>query len=422
MKKLVILAITLRLLVAALIFHPDIKTFNFQASFLRHGVFNIYSYLIDNKEALPLKENFVYFPLTYLTLGAYQAVVAPLMGSGFDSWLSNADSFGVVTSPNIFKYLIILKLPYLILDIVVAFILLKYFDDEATQPNGRGVFSRASSEISMKRDKKIGKKAFTLWLFNPFTIFIIYAFGNVDIFPVILVLLSLLFIKKDKKSLAALMLGLAAGFKIYPLLFVPFLCLSGESLKEKIKLAVIPFGVFGAVSLPFLSSAFLESTLISGLTTRLFNPGIGVGFGESIIVGLMLLSALFFYCLLVDKKPNMFNYFLATLLIIFAFSHFHVAWLLWIAPFLVIVAVREQKLSGIIFLLSIAAVLIPLLYQDRSMSISLFRIYSTWFDLLPTPFTAIQKFFDPYNLQSILHSLFAGGAGILVYKLFRENG
>lgn len=398
MKKLIVTAIILRLLVLMFIFHPDIKTFNFQASFLRHGVFNIYSYLIDNKETLPLKENFVYFPLTYLTLGSYQAVVAPLMGNDFDSWLSNADSFGIVTDSNIFKYMLALKLPYLVLDMVVAFMLLKYFED-----------------------KKVGKRAFIFWLFNPFTIFIIYAFANVDIYPVVLVLSSILLMKKGKSGFAALMLGLAAGFKIYPLLFVPFLFVSGKSLKEKLKLATIPFGIFVAVSLPFLSSAFLESTLISGLTTRLFNPGINVGFGESIIVGLMLLSALFFYSLLVDKKPNMFNYFLTTLLVIFAFSHFHVAWLLWIAPFLVIVAAKESKLSGIVFMLSIAAILIPLLYQDRSMSISLFRIYSTWFDLLPTPFTAIQKFFDPYSLQSILHSLFAGGAGILVYKLFREN-
>ncbi len=398
MKKLIALAIALRLLVAAFIFHPDIKTFNFQASFLRHGVFNIYSYLIDNRQSLPLKENFVYFPLTYLTLGSYQTLIAPLMGAGFDSWLSNADSFGMVTDPNIFKYLVFLKLPYLILDIVIAFMFLKYFDD-----------------------KKMGKKAFVFWLFNPFTIFIIYAFGNVDIFPVVLVLGSLLFMKKEKLGLAALMVGIAAGFKIYPLLFVPFLFLSGRSLKERLKLAIIPFGIFGAVSLPFMSSAFLESTLISGLTTRLFNPGISVGFGESIIVGLMLLSALFFYALLIDKKPNMFNYFLATLLIIFSFSHFHVAWLLWIAPFLVIIAVKKPKLSGTVFMLSVAAVLVPLLYQDRSMSISLFRVYSTWFDLLPTPFSAIQRFFDPYNLQSILHSLMAGGAGVIAYILFQKR-
>lgn len=398
MKKLIFGAIILRILVAIFLFHPDIKTFNYQSSFLRHGVFNIYSYLTDNKKSLPLKDDFVYFPLTYLSLGGYQAIVAPLMGNGFDSWLSNADSITTVTDGNIFKYLFALKLPYLILDLVIAFILLKYFEN-----------------------KEDGKKAFKIWLFNPFTIFIIYIFGNIDIFPVALTLLSLLFIKKDKLYFAALMLGLAASFKIYPLLFVPFLIILGKSVKEKVNLGVIPFATFGLIALPFMSGAFIQSTLISGLTTRMFNPGFAVGFGESIIIGMALLSALFFYAAIVDKKLNMFNYFLTTLLIIFSFSHFHIAWLLWIAPFVVILATQKPNLSWMLFLLSIAAIFIPFLYQDRSMSISLFRIYSTWFDLLPTPFTVIQKFFDPYNLQSIVHSLFAGGAGLLTYLIFKTE-
>ena len=69
---LLTLAIVLRLLVAGFIFHPDIKTYNFQASFLKNGVTNIYTYLIENKKTLPLKDDFVYFPLTYFTLGGYQ--------------------------------------------------------------------------------------------------------------------------------------------------------------------------------------------------------------------------------------------------------------------------------------------------------------------------------------------------------------
>ncbi len=398
MKKLLVLAIALRVLVGAFLFHPDIKTFNFQASFLKKGVFNIYSYLVENKQTLPLKEEFVYFPLTYFTLGAYQAIASPVLGSGFDAWLGNADSNGVVQDPNIFKYLLVLKLPYLILDISIAFLLLKYFDD-----------------------RKMGKKAFTIWLFNPFTIFIIYAFGNVDIFPVFITLISLLLIKKEKLLWAAAALGIAAGFKLYPLLFVPFLVLAGKNPKEKVLLGAIPLAVFAAISVPFLSQAFLRSTLISGLTTRIFNPGFSVGFGESIIVGLLLFSALFFGAWLTDKKPNMFNYWIVILLIIFSFAHFHIAWLLWIAPLVVILVVKKQSFSWPVFLLSLAAVVIPLLYQDRSMTISLYRAYSTWFDLLPTPFNAIQRFYDPYNLQSILHTLFAGGALTICYLIFKKE-
>ncbi len=197
--------------------------------------------------------------------------------------------------------------------------------------------------------------------------------------------------------------------------------LSGKSIKENILYGLIPFGIFGLISIPFISSSFLQSTLISGLTTRMFNPGFNVGFGESIIVGMMLLSALFFYAWIKDKNINLLNYWFTVLGIIFAFSHFHIAWLLWIAPFAIILAIKNSKLSLPILLLSTIGVLIPFIYQDRSMSIALFRIYSVWFDLLPTPFTTVQRFFDPYNLQSILHSLLAGGIGILVFQMFKNN-
>src|SRR3989344_786840 len=122
MKKLLILAIALRILVAGLLFHPDIKVYNFQSSFLKKGVINIYSYLIENKKTLSFKEEFVYFPLTYFVIGGYQWIVSPLMGDSFDLWLSNASSTSFVRDPNIFKYLIVLKFPYLVLDILIAFL------------------------------------------------------------------------------------------------------------------------------------------------------------------------------------------------------------------------------------------------------------------------------------------------------------
>ena len=95
-KKLLVLAVALRLLVSGLLFHPDIKTIAFQTSFLKHGVFNIYPYLINNKISLPLKEEFVYFPLTYFTLGGYQTLIAKVLGNDFDVWLSDAGANSVV--------------------------------------------------------------------------------------------------------------------------------------------------------------------------------------------------------------------------------------------------------------------------------------------------------------------------------------
>jgi len=398
MKKLLILAIVLRLLVSAFLFHPDIKTYNFQASFLKKGVINIYSYLIENKANLPLKDEFVYFPLTYFILGGYQAVTSGILGSGFDSWLADAGANSVVANPSIFKYLVVLKFPYLILDIAIAYLLLNYF-----------------------KDRRKGEKAFTLWLFNPFTILIIYAFSNIDIFSVLLTLIAFLFIKREKLFKASLFLGFASCFKLYPLLFIPFLFLKGKDLKEKILVSFTPVLILVTVILPFWSPAFVQSALISGLTTRIFNPGFAIGFGQSIIVGFFILSALFFYGWLTDKKINLFNYWMVFLLLIFSFSHFHIAWLLWIAPFMIILATKKPSLSLPIFILSAIAIIIPMFYQDRYMTISLFRIYTTWFDLLPTPFVVLQKLYDPYNFMSILHSALAGGALVISYQILKKE-
>jgi len=407
-KKLLVLAIILRLFLAAFYFHPDIKTYNFQASFLKKGVFNIYSYLIDNKKTLPLKEEFVYSPLTYFVLGGYQAVVSPILGNGFDTWLANAESNFMVRDPNIFKYLLILKLPYLVLDIVIALLLMQFFDDEKNK-----------------------KKVFILWLFNPFTPILLYVFANVDIFPVVLTLAAFLFVKKSREAgsrfarqklfTAALLFGFASGFKLYPLLFVPFLFIHGRNLKEKLLLALTPPAIFGLISLPFASGAFVQSALVSGLSTRVFNPGVNIGLNETIIVSLLAISVLFFYGAFIDKAQNLFNFWVGVYLLIFSFAHFHIAWLLWLAPFFVVLIVRRPSLKWLFLILAFLAFAIPVLYEDRFMTVGLLRVFSTLYDLLPTPFAVLENFYDPYNLQGILHSILAGGSLVLVYKLFKKE-
>ena len=139
------------------------------------------------------------------------------------------------------------------------------------------------------------------------------------------------------------------------------------------------------------------------------------------IIGLFLLSIMFCYAWINEQKINLLNYFAVLLLILFSFSHFHISWLLWISPFLVILAVKSPKLSWLIFLWSLMAISIPFLYNDRSMTISLFRIYSSWFDLLPIPFTVVQKVYDPFGMQSIIHSLMAGTSAVLSYNLLKED-
>lgn len=396
--KLFLLAILLRVLIMPFYFHPDIKTYHFQAAFLKKGIFNIYTHLVNNKETLPIKEEFVYFPLTFFFLGTYQILAAPLLGPNFNDWLSDA-SEQARESVGTFRYLFILKLPYLVIDLTVAFLIMKFFDD-----------------VNRK------KKALILWLFNPFSIAIIYIFSNIDIIPVALSLLCLLFFRNKKIFLSGLTLGLAAGFKAYPLLFLPFLMLYTKDVKEALKMFITSVGILVLIILPFWSSAFLNSAFISGLTTRIAFPTLAIGFGESLMIALISLSSLFVMGLTEAGKKLEFIqlYILQVLLLLFSGIHFHIQWLLWIMPFLTIFYVYKKDILGkLVWIWTGLAFAVPLLYDDKFMSISLLSAISAFYNLLPTPFLIIQKIYDPFLIQGLIHSIIFGIGLVLIFRTWR---
>jgi len=395
-KKLFVLAILLRILVMPFFFHPDIKTFNFQSSFLGSGVVNIYDYLVSHKEELPLKEEFVYFPLTYYFLGGYQIIASPLLGDNFNAWLSNAN-VSAIEQVGVFRYLFILKFPYLLLDLLVMFTLGNLVEEENR------------------------KKISLLWLFNPFTIVMIYMFGNIDIIPVSLTVLSLLFASKGRLKLSSFLLCVAAGFKVYPLLFIPFLIFRAKDFKTVLQIILISVIFLTTIIVPVASTSFFSSALASGLTTRIVNSGLSIGFGELVIFPVVLLSGLFFFALSDKREIELEKYFFSALIIIFSLIHFHIQWLLWISPFVCLILSKNTKYNAYLLPLSVLAFCVPFLYQDKYMNFSLFTPISNIFNLIPTPFSVIQKFYDPYQIQSILHSAFAGGSLLFVWKLLKEK-
>ncbi len=399
LTKLFLLAILLRVLLMPFYFHPDIKTYNFQASFLKKGIINIYSYLIQNRENLPIKEEFVYFPLTYFFLGAYQTAASPLLGNNFQTWLTDA-SVEAKGQLGVFRYLFLLKLPYLILDISVAFLLIKFFDND-----------------------KQKKEAFFLWLFNPVSLAIIYIFSNVDIIPVFLSLLAILLLQKNKYVWSGILLGVAAGFKAYPLIFLPFLITFTKTTKNFLKISLSTLIVLLLVILPFRSVEFTQSALVSGLTTRLVFPGIGIGFGEALMVGIIALVILFVAGLIegVQEAGKIPYFILSALLLLYSSIHYHIQWLLWIMPFLIIFYVNQRKLGKLLWIWIIMACLIPLLYDDKSMSVSLLSAISPLYELIPTPFLILQHFYDPYLLQGVIHSIMFAISTVVIWKSFKQN-
>lgn len=397
MLNLLALAILIRLLIMPFYFHPDIKTYSYQVFHLKNGIFNIYQYIAENKEKLSVRDDFTYFPLTYFFLGIYQIVISPLLGSNFTNWISGASSQNI-EEIGVFRYLTLLKSLYLFLDIAIAFLLIKFFDNFEQK-----------------------KKIFMIWLFNPFSLFLIYVYSGIDILPVLFMILGLLFLSNKKIILSAFLLGIAAAFKGYTLLFLPFMMLIGRNFKVRIQILLALLGPFMIVILPFLfTTGFREQVLVSGLSSRLFYTGVNMGFGESLMITVVAIAVMFFQALMNDKKlTEYWHYFLALLLILFSTIHYHIQWLLWIVPFLVILAVSSQRLGKVGFIWLILAFTIPLLYDDKSMTVSLLSTISPLYNLLPTPFAVVQKFYDPYTVQSVIHSVMFALSLVLIWQLFK---
>lgn len=378
MKKLVFGAILLRFLVMPFFFHPDIKVYSQQASLLNKGVFNIYE-----------KEEFVYQPLTYLFWGGYQAVIDP-MAKGLDGWLEDA-SGGAINHPLLYWYLFILKLPILIFDLFLAVLIFK----------------------------TVGKKALSLWLFNPFTIILLYVFSNVDIFPLFFILLSYFYYKKEKNFLSAVLLGIGAGFKMYPLLLLPFFLINQKNWRRITVYLAGALGTFFLILLPFMGQAMLQASLVSGLSTRIFQGQISLGFGESLypaVIGLVIIYAIAF----IKKNIPIENLILVLLLTLFSFIHFHIQWLMWGAPFALVVWLKNEKVRPLLLIATLLAFSIPLMYNDKFMGASLLTPISPLFSLVPTFFAILQKVFDPYIIQGVLHSALVGVTLVLGNKLLHE--
>ncbi|MBU1126877.1 hypothetical protein KKF11_00855 [Patescibacteria group bacterium] len=404
--RVLLLALFVRFLLMPFIFHPDIKSHHFHFYFLSQGVFNIYEFLASNVQNLPYTDTFNYPPLVYFVFGAVQFLLKPFLGGGFIGWIFDWGP-GRLANPEIFRYLFILKIPYLILDIVTAFLLTCFF-----------------------KEKKQKQKIFLFWLFNPVVLYSIYGLASFDILPSLFVLWSVFLVLKKRPMLGGLILGLAAAFKTYPLLLLPFLAIFGaKDTKTRLKIFILGLVPYFLTCLPFLGSTpFRESVLLSGLSQRLFLAAIPIGFGENLIIFVAALTFLFFLALrfassLSHPEEKIIPFFLAVLLLVFGLSHFHPQWIVWILPFLTILLVKKPSLffAQVVFYLSFLAVVF--LLNDRAQLFGLLTPINLDFSEMPSIFEILRdkKIIDPFLVQSLFHSLLAGTALWLGWQILKEK-
>ena len=398
-------ALFIYLFLAAFTYHPDIKTIFYQTQFLTKGVFNIYSFFAANPEKAYLGP-FVYPPLAYFLYGIFFIPVKLIAGSGFVQWLGMGnDAVGVT---HIFRYLFALKIPAIVIHFISAFVITGFFQDKSLQ-----------------------KKALLFWFFNPVSIYVVVFMGQIDAMAVLLSILALFYANK-KPLFSSFLLGLGGAIKTYPLLLIPYLAIiAGSSWKRRALNIAIGFAAYLIFVMPFLKTpAFFSSTFVSGLSQRLFEARILLGYGENILIIPVILLILFFVTIgKTFTKPDikfLWVVFLAITLTVVTGVHFHPQWMLWCLPFITLYFVKNiNSFKGEVWFISILFLIgwlgTIIFFDDKFLTWGIISPLDNGILLLPTLSQIIKPIFDPLLIQSLFHTLLiASGAG-MIYRCFKEN-
>lgn len=359
-KTILVVGVLLRLLVAPFTYHSDTQPFDLAGYVISQGyVLNFYDFFPGLSLSDPRKHtfhdyNFNYPPAVYFSLGGVANLFSPLVGDQFRyEYLFNVQP--TLGSVPFFIHQFSMKLPYLIFDLGVAFLLMKLFETE--------------------KQKTL---AVALWMFNPLSIYSSFMVGGFDIIPTFFTVLALYFVRKDENPrnlyLAALAIGLGTAFKVYPLyLLIPLMSLTSKWM-DRIKIAVLGILPYFVFALPFLGSHnFRSSALLASQSTKSFIAQILVSGGESII--LLPAILIFFYLVFLRNKiagRQLWSRFLTVLILLFIFTEYHPQWFLWITPFLIIELIYSNFKNilalGLIFMSFIFTVLL----YDQGLSLGLF--------------------------------------------------
>ncbi len=396
MKKIVIiifLGLILRLVFMLSTFHVDIRGHNLAAYLIsqKGEVFTFYDYISHLSRTHRWVEVygdnlFIYPPLSYLTLAAFMKILGPIYPwNTFFALIHEVDSIPKDYTWLLLKFL--LKSPYLIIEGLGLWWLVKKIDLKS-----RGMFLLISA-------------------LNIPILHSAYMMGQFDIIIAILIAVSAVLSLKKPTFLSAVLLGVAAGFKPFPLLLLPLL---GENFKDKLKYLLIGVGTYVLIIAPYLgSTGFRQYALLASQTDKIEFAKILVS-GSQYIALFWLLSILLWWWNWYDhKKLSLVEWYLAGLLVFYSVTHFHPQWFTWGSLLLVWIITHRRELRLPVFILIACFVGLLLLFEP-SLNFGLFGIK---FNL----FNYINKYFPADQLASIVRSLFAATAIVTLTKAKTEQ-
>lgn len=325
--------------------------------------------------------------------------------------------FYFLSTPGSFLLVFLIKLFYIIFDVVTGFIV------------SRIVVLTSGSQ-------KLGKASFVMWLINPYTSLIAEMWGSMDIVMVCFLVLSAYLFDKGRRDLSAIALGISIGTRLFPALILPVYLIHMRKTKSatlqlhnsNVNLASIKFVM---ISLTTFFVSLIPNLLLGASRTGALKvvpdldamPDFFFFLGPIIEVygfRIGITVVLFIVYLTVLSLPNygrclsFQESLLGAFLVLFAFSRWHPHFILWIIPFLIVDAYTSHRRNFFLLFMIITF----------TISITFFGFYlSTWGNsfffmpnytpLLTTLSTQLwtigsNELFQLINGKVLLQSVFSG--------------
>lgn len=401
-----IIGILIRVALSFITYHPDLRTFQYAGKIIAEGnILNFYDYLQNLPETEEIKKLifFNYPPAIYFFHGIFNFIFSLIFGSSLvNSYLIEIkDGLGKF---DFLFHLFLIKIPYLIFDILSAVYLSK-------------LFTSTKQRIL----------AFTFWMFNPVAIYSSFILSQFDIIPTFFVILCLYFAKKRKFEWAAFSIGMGIAFKLFPIFLLIPLCLVVKGNIARLKLILIGFIPYVISILPYLpSNGFRNSALLASQTDKSFYASIPVSGGLNILLFPMVLVLiyLFFYYIWgrLDSYQALWRGFLISLIPFFIFTHIHPQWFLWLTPLLIIEFLENGNKYKALFYGFVAYFLIYLFfYEDPSLTIGAFApafpaLYNT-----QNIWIILGLNINYIYLRSVLHSIFTAAGIFLILNNLKPS-
>lgn len=391
-SKIFLIGLFIRLIVMPFTAHPDLRGINFAVYQLPFNhIVNIYKVAesgpIDYLTNVNFgREYFIYPPLTYFTLGSFMWILKPFYGGEFVHWIQGYgnDIVSVLTHPQVFRYLFLMKIPYLVFDVFMIWSLLHFVTTDADR-----------------------KRVFIYWWLNPIVIFLPYMWGQFDIIPASISVLALWVMRKHPIT-GSLLLGVAAAYKNYPLMFLPVIILAvAKNWRQGLSMFVAGIIPFVLTVAPFATQSFFRSTvLLSTQSQKMldFMWGIGGDIGiYPFVIGYALIAFWSFY--VGRKSGDAIGPTVMSLLWYYSVTNFHEQWFMWVTPFLVLYAIKNKIFRPLLLFL-VLLFFLRLISLQGNVTTELFVWLAPAIDDLPKTRTLVGMLYDIHRTRNIVASLY----------------